>query len=423
LLEGLNEFGHKTKRHALMLKVLGEIHPHLVELFNQVWFANGIEECPRIEEWHKTLEGSPVLLVEPANLDFGKVREGDTASASLTITNSGGGILSGQIIPAEPWVQVSPDEFQCARGQSSQHQVGFNIKTSTYLKPFREKAYHRQDFLKIMSNGNEKIKSIPAQFILRQKSLIAYAFLVVLLAGIGSYFLWAKPSPHPAPQPTHTTVASTITPSPSRTPDRQITQTLKPIYENIIPYTRFYPISGVDLNFKINTQNNGISLYEVYENRENLLGTFQGQLTIKSATFQGVYSIRDEMGSLIFLYASTAEEEQDIWITGEMISIAKTQGEIISLAPLRSYWNGKEVFIDFVNNSSVDLYIYRLDQDGNVTLILEMKSGIKTTTKTYYGNAWTIRDKNGDLVFYYIVTEEDRQTIIISEELYNAATY
>ena len=79
--------------------MLGKIHPRLVELFDQVWNANSIEECPRNEEWQKTLDDIPILKVEPEILDFGKVKQGETVSATLTISNAGGETLSGEIIP------------------------------------------------------------------------------------------------------------------------------------------------------------------------------------------------------------------------------------------------------------------------------------------------------------------------------------
>ncbi|MBN1181630.1 MAG: hypothetical protein JXB49_05025 [Bacteroidales bacterium] len=215
------DFGHKTERHGLMLQVLGEIHPRLAELFEQVWLANGIEDCPRIEEWHKALEGSPVLLIEPQLLDFGRFKEGESASTILSITNSGGGILSGQIIPQEPWAQVSPEKFECKKGQTSQHQVKFVIKTSGSAKSYREKAYHRDDFLLIDSNGNEKKKTVATEFVLFKKFPIAAAFAAFALVVAGIYFVWPK-SAQVEDQKSNVVVASTRTSPtipPTKTPN------------------------------------------------------------------------------------------------------------------------------------------------------------------------------------------------------------
>ena len=181
------EFGHKTERHGLMVHVLGEIHPKLVELFGQVWFANGIEQCPRIEEWQKALQKIPILQVEPEALDFGTIKEGETVSVTLKVTNAGGGTLSGEIIPQEQWVQVSPSQFKCAKGKQSSHQVSFNIKTSGLSKFLHEKSYNRDDFLIIKSNANNKEKIIGSKFIIKKNIPVVYLFFLLLLAGFGIY--------------------------------------------------------------------------------------------------------------------------------------------------------------------------------------------------------------------------------------------
>ena len=50
------EFGKKTQRYQIMADKLEVIHPELSTLFKTVWYAESIEECPRVEDWEKVLE-------------------------------------------------------------------------------------------------------------------------------------------------------------------------------------------------------------------------------------------------------------------------------------------------------------------------------------------------------------------------------
>jgi hypothetical protein len=188
------EFGHKSERHALMNQVLGEIHPKLVELFNQVWNANSIEECPRIEDWKKALEDIPILKVGPEVLDFGNVKKSKTASATLTITNSGGGTLSGEIIPQEDWVKVNPSQIKCMEGKVSQHQVAFDVKNSLSSKFLHKNTYSRDDFLVVKINGNEKRKTIGAKFVIGKNPRWILFLLLLMLFAVFGYYLFVKPS-------------------------------------------------------------------------------------------------------------------------------------------------------------------------------------------------------------------------------------
>ena len=58
------EFGHKSKRFRLLNDYLKELHPELARLFQAIWYATSLEECPRINEWKDKLE-----LIEELELD------------------------------------------------------------------------------------------------------------------------------------------------------------------------------------------------------------------------------------------------------------------------------------------------------------------------------------------------------------------
>ncbi|OQA91071.1 MAG: Two component regulator propeller [Elusimicrobia bacterium ADurb.Bin231] len=52
-----------------------------------------------------------VISVSASSLDFGKVKKGESKTQTFTITNPGGGTLSGAIESSQSWIQVSPSTF------------------------------------------------------------------------------------------------------------------------------------------------------------------------------------------------------------------------------------------------------------------------------------------------------------------------
>jgi hypothetical protein len=63
---------------------------------------------------------APILAVEPDRLDFGPVPRGAARVARLTVTNRGGGWLSGSVASQVPWLRVRNPEFGCPSGASAQ---------------------------------------------------------------------------------------------------------------------------------------------------------------------------------------------------------------------------------------------------------------------------------------------------------------
>jgi len=63
---------------------------------------------------------APILIVEPDTLDFGLVPRGAARAARLTVTNQGGGRLSGTVTSQVPWLRVRNPEFGCPAGASAQ---------------------------------------------------------------------------------------------------------------------------------------------------------------------------------------------------------------------------------------------------------------------------------------------------------------
>ncbi len=63
---------------------------------------------------------APILTVEPDTLDFGPLPRGAARVARLTVTNRGGGRLSGSVASQVPWLRVRNPEFGCPAGALAQ---------------------------------------------------------------------------------------------------------------------------------------------------------------------------------------------------------------------------------------------------------------------------------------------------------------
>jgi hypothetical protein len=61
----------------------------------------------------------PELAAEPAVLDFGPIAPGGSQVAHLTLSNRGGGILSGRVVSQVSWLRVRRPAFRCPAGASA----------------------------------------------------------------------------------------------------------------------------------------------------------------------------------------------------------------------------------------------------------------------------------------------------------------
>jgi serine/threonine-protein kinase len=66
------------------------------------------------------MAAAPILTVEPDRLDFGPLPRGAARVGRLTVTNRGGGRLSGTVTSQVPWLRVRNPEFGCPAGASAQ---------------------------------------------------------------------------------------------------------------------------------------------------------------------------------------------------------------------------------------------------------------------------------------------------------------
>jgi hypothetical protein len=62
----------------------------------------------------------PMLGVDPTTLNYGPIVRGASRVANLRVANTGGGYLTGQVIPRAPWLRIRHPEFGCPAGASAQ---------------------------------------------------------------------------------------------------------------------------------------------------------------------------------------------------------------------------------------------------------------------------------------------------------------
>jgi hypothetical protein len=82
----------------------------------------------------------PVLAAGPAQLDFGPITRSGSHVAHLTLSNQGGGVLSGQVSSRLPWLRVRRPAFRCPAGASARIAVellGSQMPPETDATPVR----------------------------------------------------------------------------------------------------------------------------------------------------------------------------------------------------------------------------------------------------------------------------------------------
>ena len=255
-----DEFGNKTKRFRLLGDRLEQIQSEFSRLFKVVWYAESVEECPRIADWKQVLDGirDPEMVVTPDFLQFGVL---DLSSdppiqpqLTIDIKNSGGGVLEGQAVSNVSWLTVAPAKFTCYEGNSSQHKVVLGVDAPVTKNRIE---YSFKDGITI--RGNQRSQTLSGSYSIEQYipkrlkwlvpaivSLVVIAVLGLVLFVRGSFFTrtWISSQPTAKinlPTTTRLTLAdmltTTITPTISW-PTNTITPTGMPRLSKIPTVTR-----------------------------------------------------------------------------------------------------------------------------------------------------------------------------------------
>lgn len=225
-----DEFGHKSKRYKLVKQYLSELQSNdglnpkrLSDLFDRVWFSrwkdpvqkveqpslkNIYDECPSAFEWKDALgtetiniiEKAPALRTSIVELDFGFINPASkiAPNLSVTISNVGGGSLSGNII-SQPWLIVSPSDKVSHRKGQKNSSISVSLGQG-FPRPSDGGEYKHPSGLVIQTNGGTKV--IGVRFVLPKppfyKKWLSWLSIIVIglccfvgLSGMGGVALFS----------------------------------------------------------------------------------------------------------------------------------------------------------------------------------------------------------------------------------------
>lgn len=101
----------------------------------------------------------PQMQVQPPKSQTISLEEGDSHSATFTVTNTGKGYLHGPIIPGDPWITVRPSAIQCISGQKQTFTL---VIDSTTLSGTRTGRPHVAS-IHLQTNGGSPAITLPFQ--------------------------------------------------------------------------------------------------------------------------------------------------------------------------------------------------------------------------------------------------------------------
>jgi YVTN family beta-propeller protein len=342
------EFGNKSKRFRLLSDHLETIHPELSRLFKTVWYAESLEECPRIADWKNVLDAikDPILEVTPDYLTFSaldmKVRNPIYPQISLSIKNAGGRELKGHIKANVPWLDIQPSEFSCSEGARSQHFV--ILKANVPLEK-RTQEYTFNNGISIQSNDGSKILS-GSYKVLQNKSASpkwlfvtgVTAILLICLSVVLAFGLVNMGRGGMGPL----ALLATATQSPTRV----FTSTASPPTEIPVEITPVPTIenSGIRLFITSNAGSGGICIVDLKSN------TIVERIAT-GATAQGITGLPD--GSRAYS-ADTASNQLSVLDTVNNVVVKKITVGNDPVIPVASH-RGDRVYVTNIASDSISV--------------------------------------------------------------------
>jgi tRNA A-37 threonylcarbamoyl transferase component Bud32 len=185
------EIGEDSDRYKIMDRNLEGLSDELQSLFRKAWFSEGSDQCPAISEWmnaiekigtslipqeeEKDLPHAENLLESPTTIniegdtivtsgvppkmeisqeifDFGVLHQSG-ADLEFFISNTGGSVLTGNIIP-EAWIDSSPSQFSIEPGEKQAFKISLN---SIFPRPKSGYEFRTASALSIDSNAGVEI--------------------------------------------------------------------------------------------------------------------------------------------------------------------------------------------------------------------------------------------------------------------------
>jgi hypothetical protein len=144
--------------------------------------------------------------------------------------------------------------------------------------------------------------------------------------------------------------------------------------------------------------------------------------------FSGNSIVRDQDGNIVSVYLITADAKQSFTTSQAMVDWAKT-AKVNAFASLRSLKKcGDEVPVvplTFVNKTFMSVNVFWVDCDGKEQKIKGFETidaGSKNTITSDTTHTWRLRDKSGNIILEYVVSEATKQTVTIKNDVL-AAVY
>lgn len=159
---------------------------------------------------------TPELNVEPPHLLFGTFDPGtpltEQPSITLKISNIGGGVLTGRIIHQVSWLILTPVEFECRAGETSEHLIRLGTGAP---QSWNRQEYSFDNLITIDSNvgirsiqGSYRIGlDVPEKRIKPGWGLVALAIPLIIVL---TFLIWGDVFQTPAPAPAQNTAADEI---------------------------------------------------------------------------------------------------------------------------------------------------------------------------------------------------------------------
>ncbi len=98
------------------------------------------------------------------------------------------------------------------------------------------------------------------------------------------------------------------------------------------------------------------------------------------------------------------------------IPAATATATITPAVELKSGNFSKKVALTIQNNSGLNLSLYWINWDGKAELYGDIPTGTSLDQQTYPSHVWVLGDKDGNIVYVYIPTEDAKQKLVISKE-------
>jgi hypothetical protein len=170
----------------------------------------------------------------------------------------------------------------------------------------------------------------------------------------------------------------------------------------------------VTLEFQNNSTRDLKLYWQDWDRKENYYADLPAGTALSQPSFPShVWLLRDD-SNVVGLYIGTEDSEQQIAISDAGIDVFKAAG--LSAMPfLRSLDGGRQVALNFVNNSGVPLDVYWVNVLGQEEKYGTAENGGEYAVSTYFAHAWRLRDRDGNVILNYMATESDSQAVTISE--------